>query len=150
MSAHPYELAIALHVIGLILWMGGLFQLARHLAYHADLPEDQHSESLAEWESKTYYMTVLPGFILAISSGLYIMFANGFTSYLTSDHWGGTFHLKLLLIVILIGADQFLHFKMLNFHKSGEGSRGQFLAVHILVGLSVIVIPLIVLTRVLA
>ncbi len=140
----------AFHVIGLILWMGGLFQLARHLMYHADLPEDQRSESLADWESKTYYMTVLPGFIISISSGLYSMFELGFGHYLASDAWGGTFHLKLLLVVILIGADQFLHFKMRKLHKTGEGRRGPFLAVHILVGLSFVVIPLIVLTRVLA
>lgn len=140
----------AFHVIGLILWMGGLFQLARHLAYHADLPEDQRSDSLANWESKTYYMTVLPGFVITISSGLYSMFNLGFGHYLASDAWGGTFHFKLLMIVILIGADQFLHFRMRQLHKSGEGSRGQFLAVHILVGLSFLVIPFIVLVRPLA
>jgi len=141
----------AFHIIGLILWMGGLFQLARHLAYHADLPADERPDSLADWESSTYYFTVLPGLLLALGTGLYAMVSTGFGHYLDADGaWGATFHAKLLAVVILLGADQFVHFKMRSLHESGDGGRGPFMAVHGIVGLLFIVTVLLVVTRVLA
>lgn len=131
--------------------MGGLFQLARHLAYHADLPTDERPESLADWESKTYYFTILPGFLLALGTGLYTMLSLGFGHYLNVDGlWGPTFHAKLLFIAILIGVDQFVHFKMRSLHDSGEGSRGAFMAAHGIVGLLFIATVFIVTTKVLA
>ena len=140
----------ALHIIGIILWMGGLFQLARHLGAHAELESEAAREAFADWESKTYYMTVLPGLILALGSGLYALFDEGFGFYLTGDAWGGTFHLKLLMIVILIGIDQVVRYKMSQLHESGEGNRGLFMALHGVVGLFFIVIVFIMTTRVLA
>jgi uncharacterized membrane protein len=141
----------AFHIIGLILWMGGLFQLARHLAYHADLSPDERPDSLADWESKTYYFTVLPGLLLALLTGLYAMISTGFGHYLDADGpWGATFHAKLLFVVILLGADQFVHFKMRSLHKTGEGSRGPFMAVHCVAGWLFIATVFIVVTQVLA
>lgn len=141
----------AIHIIGLILWMGGLFLLARHLGDHVDLDTSEAREAFASWERKTYYMSVLPGFILSLGSGLYALFAQGFGHYLSSEGpWGGTFHFKLLLIVILIGADQAVHFKMRSLHGDGDGSRGLFMAVHGIVGLLFIVIVFLMKTRVLA
>lgn len=143
--------ATALHIIGIILWMGGLFQLARHLGQHAKLEDDSVREAFAEWERKTYYIVVLPGLLLTLGTGLHALFDLGFGFYLNADgRWGATFHLKLLLIAILIGADQFVHFKMRRLHDSGEGSRGPFMAVHGLVGMFFIIIAIIMTTRVLA
>lgn len=135
--------AQALHVIGIILWMGGLFQLARHLGQHAKLEDESAREAFAEWERKTYYIVVLPGLLLTLGTGLHALFDLGFGHYLNADGpWGPTFHLKFLLIAILLGADQFVHFKMRSLHDDGEGSSGPFMAVHGLVALFFIVIVL--------
>ena len=140
----------ALHIIGIILWMGGLFQLARHLGDHAQLESDAAREAFAEWESKTYYMTVLPGFLVTLGSGLYALITLGFGHYLAGEAWGGTFHLKLLMIAILIAIDQIVRYKMVQLHDTGEGKRGPFMAMHGVVGLFFIVIVFIMTTRVLA
>lgn len=143
------DLARALHIIGLILWMGGLFHLARHLGRHAQLEEVR--QSLVSWESTTYWATVLPGFLLTLGSGLWMLFDMGLPHYLDTDGvWGATFHLKLTLIVVLIGIDFFTQFRMRQLHRSGEGSRGLFMALHGVVGLCFIVIVVAVKLRILA
>lgn len=146
-----YHWMPALHLIGIILWMGGLFQLARHLGQHARLEESAAREAFAEWESKTYYIVVLPGFLLTLFTGLYALFSKGWGAYLNPDgFWGPTFHLKLLLIVILIGADQFLHYKMRRLHDGEDASAGLFMAIHGIVALFFIGIVLIMKLRLLA
>ena len=140
----------AFHVIGLILWMGGLLHLARHLGYHAEIDDPEIREKFADWESTTYYATVLPGLLLALGTGLWSMFSLGFGHYLTGDAWGGTFHMKLLMVAILIGVDQVVHFKMRSLHQDGEGNRGLFMALHGVVAFFFIVIVIIVQTRILA
>lgn len=139
------------HIIGLILWMGGLFALTSHLGASADMDPSDRTDAMQGFERKTYYFSVLPGLILSLVTGLWMMFQNGFGGYLNVDGvWGATFHAKLTLIVILIGIDQFVHFKMRRFHASGEGSRGLFMALHGTIGLMFIVIPILVQTKLLA
>ncbi|MFB6262322.1 MAG: CopD family protein [Bradymonadaceae bacterium] len=139
----------AAHIIGFILWMGGLFQLARHLGMHADLEETR--DELASWETSTYFGTVLPGLLLTLGTGLWLFVSRGPEQYLNTDGpWGATFHLKLMLVVILIGIDLFVQFRMRRLHRSGEGNRGLFMALHGVVGLCFIVIVVAVKTRALA
>jgi uncharacterized membrane protein len=143
----------ALHVIGIILWMGGLFHLARHLGDHAELEDAAVREAFTDYESSTYYIGVLPGFILSLGTGLYMLFISkgGAGHYLNPDGtWGGTFHLKLLLIVILIGIDQTVHYKMRQLHRGEDTGRSFFMAAHGIVALSFIVIVVIVQTQILA
>lgn len=138
---------LALHVVGVILWMGGLFQLTRHLGMHVEQANGEAVEALAAYESKTYYFVVLPGLLLSLGTGLYALFSLGFGSYLASEAWGGTFHLKLMLVAILIAGDQVVRYKMSQLHETGEGNRGFFMAVHGTVGLFFILIAFVVKTR---
>jgi putative membrane protein len=139
------------HVIGLILWMGGLFALTSHLGTSAGVEPSQRTDAMEAFERKTYYFSALPGLILSLVTGLWLMVQNGFGFYLNVDGaWGATFHAKLTLIVLLIGIDQFVHFKMRRFHASGEGNRGLFMALHGTIGLMFIIIPILVQTKLLA
>lgn len=142
----------AIHLIGIILWMGGLFQLSRHLGQHAKLEKSAEAtrSAFADWERTTYYFVSLPGLALTLGTGLYALLSNGFAFYLTGDTWGGTFHMKLLLVVILIGADQFLRYKMTRLHDEGDGESGPFMAVHGLVALIFILLIIMMTTRFLA
>lgn len=136
----------ALHIIGLILWMGGLFVLARHLAMHVKVTGAPTSE-MKGYESKSYYLGVLPGFLLTLGSGLYLLLQQPM-NYLSADGgWGGNFHVKLTLVVVLILIDQFFHLRMRHFHNKGTGSRGLFMAIHGIVALSFIGIVVIMRVR---
>jgi len=125
--------------------MGGLFQLARHLGRHAKLESDAAREAFAEWESKTYYMVVLPGFLMTLGTGLFALSHAGFGHYLNPDgRWGATFHVKLLLVVLLIGTDQFVHFRMRSLHDDDDSSAAPFMAAHGIVALLFIAIVVII------
>lgn len=130
----------ALHIIGIILWMGGLFMLARHLGMHTERA-DAPDAALKDYESKSYYMVVLPGFLLTLGTGLYALIDAPARYLSVSDGaWGTTFHIKLTLIVVLIVIDQVIHLRMRHFHNKGFGKRKLFMALHGVVGLSFIVI----------
>ncbi len=130
----------ALHIIGIILWMGGLFMLTRHLGMHASL-EGGPEEELKNYESKSYFMGVLPGFVLTVGTGLWALLQNP-TVYLstTDGAWGSTFHVKLMLVFVLIVADQFFLQRMRRFHHKGDGKRSTFMAIHGIIGLCFIII----------
>ncbi|MGM0559193.1 MAG: CopD family protein [Myxococcota bacterium] len=141
---------IGLHVIGLILWMGGLFMLSRHVAVHTGIEGPKPDPVWKDWESKSYYIGVLPGFLITLGTGLYSLLANP-ALYLKADGpWGATFHAKLALVVVVIVLDQFFHFKMRKFHQTGEGGKGAFMAVHGVTALMFIGISLLVTGRYLA
>lgn len=139
---------VALHIIGIILWMGGLFMLTRHVGMHSEL-DSTPQKDLKVYESKSYYMGVLPGFLLTLVTGLWLFihgYGQGVKHYLSIDEgaWGTTFHWKLMLVVLLIAVDQFFHMRMRRFHQKGEGKRKLFMAVHGITGLLFIVIVLLV------
>lgn len=134
----------AIHLIGVVSWIGGLLILTLHLARHADLP-DAPRDDFASFESTAYYALVLPGLLIALLSGLYTLFSVGLVNFLNPDGaWGATFHAKLTAVGILIGIDQFVHFRMRTLHRTGNAGRGGFIAAHamtaiLLVGISVLI-----------
>jgi uncharacterized membrane protein len=150
-----FDTLVAVHVIGIILWMGGLFMLTRHVGMHSSM-DTAPQEDLKVYESKSYYMSVLPGLLLTLGTGLYMLIDGrglGIGYYLKAGEgsaWGSTFHVKLMLIVILLIADQFFHMRMRRLHNKGEGKRGLFMAIHGIVGLSFIIIVLLMKGRYLA
>src|SRR5690554_6400447 len=129
--------------------MGGLFSLTRHAGMHIAL-DDAPRPKLSLPESKSYFMGSLPGMILAVGTGLVMLMANP-SIYLKADlGWGPTFHVKLLLVVILIVIDQVFLFKLRTFHKNGLGTRKLFMALHGSIGLCFIIIVLLMMTRIMA
>lgn len=127
---------VAIHVIGVILWMGGLFTNTRHSGMVADFddPNDVPQE-LFDFEWSSYYFAVFPGFLIAAGTGLYLLLNNA-SSYLNADGgWGTTFHIKLTLVVLLIIVDQYYHYKMRLLHSENEGSKGIFMMLHGVAGL---------------
>lgn len=143
---------LGFHVLGLILWMGGLFGLTRHAGMHAELVDlaAEPRKALNVYESKSYLMGSLPGLILTVGTGLWMLFANPALYLKASGPWGSTFHIKLLLVAIIIGVDQFFFFRMRKLHNSGEGKRGQFMMLHGILGLCFIIIVLLMKTRLMA
>ena len=140
----------ATHIVGLILWLGGLITLARLLGHHVSLASKEAREALVSFERKSYFMAVLPGFLLALGSGLTLLVMNGPKLYFApGSAWGMTFHIKLTLILVLIVLDQLVAAKMRKLHREDTGNRGFFMATHGIVGLLMIVIVFMVKTNVL-
>jgi uncharacterized membrane protein len=140
----------AFHIVGLILWMGGLVTLARLLGHHSGLESKEARDALIPFEKKSYLMAILPGFLLTLGTGLVLFVGNGVSYYLDpKGAWGATFHLKLTLVVVLIALDQFVFFKMRKLHGGDEGSRGLFMALHGIIGLLFVVIVVVIKARLL-
>lgn len=141
---------IGTHVVGLILWMGGLITLARLLGHHVSLTSKEAREALIPFESKSYFMAVLPGFLLALISGVLLIVMKGPAVYFAPGAaWGLTFHIKLTLVIALIVLDQLVAAKMRKVHREDTGNRGFFMATHGIVGLLMIVIVFMVKTNIL-
>lgn len=141
---------LAFHIIGNIVWMGGLVTLARLLGHHASLEDKGARESLIRFEKRSYFVAILPGFLLALGTGLVLIITRGPAFYLDpSGPWGATFHAKLTLVVALIVFDQLVLHKMRKLHRDDEGSRGFFMASHGIVGLIFIVVVVLVKTNLL-
>ena len=144
---------VAFHLIGIILWMGGLVTLARLLGHHAGLDSKEAREALVGFEKKSYLFAILPGFLLALLTGLGLLVSkgDGISFYLSPDAgpWGGTFHAKLTFVVLIIVFDQLVFAKMRKLHSTDEGSRGFFMAAHGIIGLLFIAVVILVKTNLL-
>jgi uncharacterized membrane protein len=140
---------IGFHIIGIILWMGGLFGLTMHAGVHTTL-ENSPRPALKIYESKSYFMGSLPGLILTVGTGLWMLLQSPAAFLSAEGAYGSTFHVKLLLVVILIVVDQVFLMRLRKFHAGGEGSRKLFMALHGTVGLCFIIIVLLMTTRILA
>lgn len=139
------------HIIGIIVWMGGLATLSRLLGHHASLESPDARAALVQFERRSYLAAVFPAFLVTLGTGLAMLIVNGFGHYLKADGgWGATFHLKLTLVVGLIVADQLVFAKMRKLHRDDEGSRGFFMAVHGITGLVFMIIVILVKTNLLA
>ena len=138
------------HIIGLILWLGGLITLARLMGVHSALESTDARKALCEFERKSYFMAVLPGFLLALVTGLALLVGKGMSNYFApGSAWGLTFHIKMTLVLGLIVLDQVIAAKMRKLHREDTGSKAFFMATHGIVGLITIVVVLMVKTNVL-
>lgn len=141
-----------LHIIGLILWLGGIITLARLCGHHASLEDAAARKALIPFEKKSYLISVLPGFLLALVTGIIMLVskAGGMAHYFAPESpWGLTFHIKLTIILVLIVLDQLVAAKMRKLHAEDEGSRGFFMATHGIIGLLMIITVLLVKTNIL-
>ena len=140
------------HIIGLIVWLGGLITLGRLLGHHASLESAEARKSLIDFERKSYFFAVLPGFLVALITGLVLLMTNGGgpANYFGSEGgWGMTFHLKMTLVIVLIVLDQLVGAKMRKLHSEDQGSRAFFMATHGIIALIMILIVVMVKTNIL-
>ena len=90
------------HIVGIVVWVGSLLGLSRMLAFHAQ-EEIMVQERLSWIERRGYLFVQLPGMIITILSGLFILMIN--PAIIKGSGW---FHVKALFIVFLIVFDQLL------------------------------------------
>lgn len=141
---------LALHIIGIIVWMGALMMLSRLLGMHCELEAPEARAALERFEHRTYFWAVVPGGLLTLGTGFTMLFFKGASAghYLQPDGpWGATFHLKLTLVFVIIVFDLLVMQRMKKLHRDDEGTKRVFAVLHGMIGLAFIVIVLAVKTN---
>lgn len=94
--------SLAIHVIGIVFWLGGLLVLTRlfkQLVLTGGLPDSARLET-AKIIKRSYMGFVMPGIVLALGSGIYQLLERGMGFYMAQ----GWFHGKLTLVLVLLVA----------------------------------------------
>jgi putative membrane protein len=84
----------AFHIIFVVSWFAGLFYLPRLFVYHSQAADAASNERFKVMERKLYRGIMLPGMVLTVASGLWLVFGYGFN--------GGWLHAKMALVAVLI------------------------------------------------
>lgn len=85
----------AFHIIFMVTWFAGLFYLPRLFVYHAMAEDEISIKRFKVMERKLYYGIMLPGAVLTVAFGLWLLGYTGMGAL-----W---LHVKLLLVLLLIG-----------------------------------------------
>ncbi len=130
-------LSLVVHLVGVVLWMGGLMAMSRALVLMAKRPGPGRPV-LAELAGRLNILSVL-GLILALGSGLYQLSLWPAGSF-ASTRWMHHKLTALIAVAVLHGLLIRLQRRFASQGESAELSRGQASAFHGLVGLLLIVI----------
>jgi len=133
---------LTFHLLGIILWGGGLLASTRIAAYlPREAPEVQ--PRFAWMAARLYWLVATPGIILAVITAAGI-FSNSPVPY-TELGW---FHGKMALVAILVGLHALFHVKLKALRADPAGAnRILFSAVHGTIGLLIIGILIMVRVR---
>lgn len=91
----------AFHVIFMVTWFAGLFYLPRLFIYHTQSSDAVSRQRFTVMERRLLVMTHIGG-ALTVASGTALAIWIGRVNplWFTQNHW---FHLKLLLVLVLLG-----------------------------------------------
>ncbi len=125
-----YLIYKSLHIIGLVMWIGGIFAIMA-IAKYQNEQNDEARLGLATLGQKIYFSSNVVGMVLVITCGLLLLMAN------PSLARGGWFHAKMLLVVVLLAFDHIIFRKMKVIAKKKQDvAFGMF---HGIVGMSFII-----------
>lgn len=131
---------VGFHLIGVVLWMGGLLTFSRILGYHSkELPSARPRFTFVE--GRLNWLVAVPGAVLTIVFGAWLLYDHG-AAWFRVALW---MHIKLVLVVAVAGIHMFLtikHAQIRRAHPSAPMSRGLYAALHGTVGLLLIAIVL--------
>lgn len=108
----------AFHIIFMVTWFAGLFYLPRLFVYHANATDLISIERFKIMERKLFYGIMTPGAILTILFGIWVLSYN-LSGYIQA----GWFHLKLTLVLVLIGYHLYLG-RLLSLFKADRNRHG--------------------------
>lgn len=91
------RILVAIHLLGVVLWMGGLLNLSRILGYHAR--EAPAVRPRFSWlEGRLDFLVTIPGAILTIGTGVAQAILDG-ADYFRAAEW---LHIKLALVAAML------------------------------------------------
>lgn len=127
----------ALHVVGIVVWMGTLLTLSRLLGFHVR-EKNEVQPSFSAYEKRMYKFVAIPGMLLTLGAGLFRMFGGG-TDVARSYMKQPWMHGKLTLVfVILILSYVLWRFIADLANNPGLRSKGKYMAVHGTIGLCIV------------
>lgn len=109
----PLNLALAVHIIGIIYWLGGLIAAAHILIRLGNESSPEAGAALGDFENKLLKRIVHPGAAITVLGGIAIVAAD--PEYLRQT-W---LHIKLVLVVILIAVDLLMTARF-RAHQAGK------------------------------
>ena len=124
---------LTFHLLGMILWTGGLLTISRMAAYHvAEQADVQPRFAWVEW--RMYWLVTVPGAVIVGITALGLM-GTGLMPYETMGWFKG----KMLLVALLAGLHAILHVKLKALKEQPEiAKKAVFSAVHGTIGLTII------------
>jgi putative membrane protein len=133
---------LTFHVLGVILWTGGLLAISRMAAYHT--VEDATVQPRFAWvEWRMYWLVTVPGTVITLVT------AAGLLATSPLAYGGmGWFHGKMALVALLLVLHAVLHLRLKALKLHPETARkAVFSAVHGTIGLTLIGILIMVEVR---
>lgn len=131
--------SIAFHIVGLVMWLGGLMILTRCLKIFS-APFSAESKPVLDGfrniVKRLLYGFIVPGALVSLVSGLYQLFTVGPDVYMKQ----GWFHSKLTLVAILFVVTFVVAMQV---SKAGRGEvldKGKLMMLHAISSLSLIAI----------
>jgi putative membrane protein len=131
---------LGFHLVGVVLWMGGLMAFSRIMGYHAkEAPSVRPRYSFLE--GRLNYLVALPGAFLTVAFGVWMAYQHGMQWFRVAA-W---LHYKLALVAIVAVIHALLsvkHYQIRRASPSAPVSRALFASLHGTVGLLLIAIVL--------
>ena len=129
-----FKISIALHIVGIVMWAGGLMILTRFLKLFTS-PGDG-TPAVAAMANRVLHGYVFGGLVLALLTGLYQLSYRGFGFYMAQ----GWFHGKLTFVILLLVITGLVFTDVKKIKAGVPLSRGRVGALHGLTGLALLVI----------
>jgi putative membrane protein len=131
---------LGFHLIGVVLWMGGLLSFSRILGYHTK-EDPSVRPRLTFIEGRLNMLVAVPGALLTIACGVWLAWQHGMQWFRVAAwlHWKLVFVVAVAAIHVVLTVK---HRQVLRAHPATKMSRGLYASLHGMVGLLVIVIVL--------
>ncbi len=107
-------ISLAVHVTGLLFWIGPLLTLTVSLKAVA---QSSDKETLMRPINRSWYGFVIPGASLVLVSGLYQLIAYRGMAFYMQQGW---FHAKLTAVLVLFLLTGLVGLELRRFHEEGE------------------------------
>ncbi len=129
------HISFAFHLIGIVLWLGGLILLPRVMKAIAELPQEAAAKAMLGVR-RVFWGFVMSGFVISLVSGLGQVIGGGVGYYLKA----GWFHGKLTFVILLLVATAFLTMEILKSARGEALNPRKLMMVHGIGALSLVVI----------
>jgi putative membrane protein len=136
----PRGWLLGLHLIGVVLWMGGLLCFSRILGYHAkELPSARPRYTFLE--GRLNWLVSVPGAVVTVGFGVWLAYQHGMQWFRVASwmHW------KLTLVLLVVAIHAYLtvrHRRIVRQSPNDPLPRALFAALHGTIGLLMIAILL--------
>ena len=129
------KISIAIHLVGIVFWIGGVLLLPRIMKALVDAP--QAAAALAPALKKVFFGFIVPGIVMVILTGVFQFFVGGGFGLYMKQGW---FHGKLTFVILLLVATALLFGEVSKVISGGSPSRAKLGAIHGITALSLVAI----------